>query len=133
MAYTYETFIQAGIFVARVGGERHQLFEDNVSEAWEFWSSVALGMKRQGLHRLLAVISARGALRSLNVPTFYRRMGEMGFMANMRMAVVLEVPEHERPVLRLGIRAAAQDGWSIRQFLSESEALAWLCRTGHVS
>ncbi|CAM5791528.1 hypothetical protein [Rhizobacter fulvus] len=126
MAYLFETAEQPGIFVARVGGERHEHIGENFSELWEFWSSVAAAMKQSGLHRLLAVISARGTLRSLDVPTFYRRLGEMGFMANMRLAVVFDVPEHDRPVLRLGVAAAVQDGWTIRQFLSEADAMEWL-------
>ena len=126
VSYFLETSEESGIFVARIGGERHERLVDNFNELWAFWASVASEMKQKGLHRLLAVVSARGPLRSLDVPTFYRRLSEMGFMAHMRLAVVLEVPDHDRPVLQLGVAAAAQDGWTIRQFASESEARAWL-------
>lgn len=126
VAYLFETSEQSGIFVARVAGERHARLEDNGTELLQFWTSVAVAMKQASLHRLLAVISARGALRSLDTRTFYRRLGEMGFKANMRFAIVFAVPSHERPVLELGVDAAAQDGWTIRHFVSESEAMAWL-------
>ena len=75
---------------------------------------------------MLAVVSAQGSLRSLDVRTFYRRLGEMGFLADMFLAVVVEVPHHERPVLQLGVASAAQDGWNIGLFASESLARAWL-------
>jgi hypothetical protein len=126
MSYIFETTQRADVFVARVGGERHEHIEENFSELWQFWSGVAAVMKQRGLRRLLAVVSASGTLRSHDVPTFYRRLGEMGFMANMRLAVVLDVPGQDRPVLQLGIEAAAQDGWTIRQFYSEFEAMEWL-------
>jgi hypothetical protein len=126
MAYTFETSRRGGIYVARIGGERHKHIADNFDELWAFWSSVALEMRQEGLNRLLAVISAIGTLRSLDVRTFYRRLSEMGFMANMRLAVVVEPLTHERPVLELGVGAAALDGWTIRLFASESDAVAWL-------
>ena len=126
MPYTFETSEQSGIFVARVGGERHSDLEDNRTELRNFWTGVAFEIKQAGAHRLLAVISAQGAIRSLDVRTFYRSLGQMGFTANMRLAVVFAVPEHERPVLELGVAAAAQDGWTIRQFVSEPEARRWL-------
>ena len=72
------------------------------------------------------MVSAQGAIRSLDIRTFYRRLGELGFTSNMRLAIVFAVPEHERPVLELGVDAAARDGWTIRHFVSEREALAWL-------
>ena len=126
MAYTFETSKQLGIFVARIAGERHSRLEDNNSELRTFWTGVASAMKQAGLHRLLAVISAQGPIRSLDIRTFYRSLGEMGFKANMRLAIVFAVPEHERPVLELGVEAAARDGWTIRHFVSEPEAREWL-------
>ncbi len=126
MAYIFETSEQSGIFVARVGGERHERIAENFNDLWAFWAGVASEMKQKDLHRLLALISSRGSLRSLDTRTFYRRLGEMGFTADMRLAVVLEVLNHERPVIQLGVDAAAQDGWTIRHFASESEARAWL-------
>ena len=126
MAYTFETSEQSGILIARLAGERHSRLEDNSTELWKFWTGVAAEMEQAGLHRLLAVISAKGAIRSLNVRSFYRSLGQMGFKANMRLAIVFAVPEHERPVLKLGVEAAAQDGWTIRHFESEPEARAWL-------
>lgn len=126
MAYLFETAQDDGIFTARVGGDRHKQLADNFAELWEFWTGVAADMKRRRLRKLLAVVSARGSLRSLDVRTFYRRLGEMGFMADMRLAVVVDVSEHDRPVLQLGVSGAAQDGWTIRLFRSESDARAWL-------
>lgn len=126
MAYTFETSEQSGIFVARVGGDRHARLEDNVNELRNFWSGVAAEMRQAGLLRLLAVISAQGAIRSLDIRTFYRRLGELGFKADMRVAIVFSVPAHERPVLEVGVEAAARDGWTICHFGSESEATAWL-------
>ena len=126
MAYTFETSEQSGVLVARVAGERHPRLEDNSTELRNFWTGIAVAMNQAGLHRLLAVISTRGAIRSLDVRTFYRGLGQMGFKANMRFAIVFEVPKHERPVLQLGVEAAAQDGWTIRHFELESEARAWL-------
>lgn len=129
MAYIFETSEQSGIFVARVAVERPSRLEDNRTELRKFWTGVSAAMKQARLHRLLAVISAHGAIRSLDVRTFYRGLGQMGFTANMRFAIVFAVPEHERPVLTLGVAAAAQDGWTIRYFLSEPEAIAWLWTT----
>ena len=129
MAYAFVTSQDSDIFVARVGGVRHNRIEDNDSELRAFWTSVSAGMKRAGVHRLLAVISAQGAIRSLDVRTFYRSLGGMGFTADMRLALVFEVPKPERPILRLGVDAAARDGWTINHFMSEQEALAWLWAT----
>ena len=126
MGYIFQTSEQSGIFVARVAGERHTRVEDNNTELRKFWTAVAAEMKQAGLYRLLAVISAHGAVRSLDIRTFYRRLGELGFRSEMRLAVVFAVPRHERPVLELGVEAAAQDGWTIRHFESETEARAWL-------
>ena len=126
MPYIFETSEQSGIFVARVGGERHERAAADFAELWAFWAGVASEMKGKGSYRLLAVVSAQGTLRSLDARKFYRRLGEMGFMAHMRLAIVLEVPIHDRPVIQLGVEASAQDGWTIRHFASESEARVWL-------
>lgn len=128
MAHTFETSQRDGIYVVRIGGERHRKVADNFDELWAFWSSVALEMKQKGLHRLLAVIAATGTLRSLDVRTFYRRLGEMGFMANMRLAVVVGPSSHERPVLELGVGSASQDGWTICLFAFEADAVEWLLK-----
>lgn len=126
MAYEFVTSQASGIFIARVGGVRHVRLEDNDLELRAFWASVSAGMKRAGVHRLLAVISAQGAIRSLDVRTFYRSLGTMGFTSDMRLAIVFAVPEPERPILQLGVDAAARDGWTINHFVSEREALEWL-------
>ena len=126
MGYTFDTTEHGGIFIARVGGDRHQHADQNFSEAWRFWSSVAVRMKERRLRRLLAVINVHAALRTLNVPVFYRRLGEMGFTADMRFALVYDMPPHARRVLELGVQAAARDGWTIDHFESEAAALAWL-------
>lgn len=128
MAYEFETSKLDGVLIARIGGHRHESLADNFSDLWAFWSSVASEMKREGVHRLLAVISAKGAFRSLEVPAFYRRLGEMGFTASMRAAIVFDIPTHERPVLRLAVNAAESDGWNMRVFPSEAEAWEWLRR-----
>ena len=128
MAYIFETAEKSGIFIARVGGVRHESRAENFDELWAFWRGVASEMKQRELRRLLAVVSTEGSLRSLGTRNFYRRLGEMGFMANMRLAVVLEVPIHERPVIQLGVNAASLDGWTICHFAAEAEAVAWLER-----
>lgn len=80
----------------------------------------------RNLNRLLAVISATGAIRSLNIRAFYGSLGTMGFKAGMQFAVVFAGQEHDRPILALGVDTAGRDGWTIRHFLSESEARDWL-------
>lgn len=133
VAYIFETSVQSGICVARVAGERHARVQDNGAELRDFWTGVASLMVQAGVHRLLAVISATGSIRSLDIRTFYRSLGEMGFKATMQLAVVFAVPEHERPVLALGVETAARDGWTIQNFDSEPEARAWLSTTGSCS
>ena len=126
MGYAFDTEERNGIFVARVGGERYQRVDQNFNEAWRFWSSVASQMKERGLYRLLAILTVQGALRTLDVRLFYRRLGEMGFTAEVRIAMVFDMPPHARRVLELGVDAAARDGWTIHHFETEVDALAWL-------
>jgi hypothetical protein len=126
MARTFETSEQSGIFFVRVDGVRSSRFEDDRAELTNFWTGVASAMKQAGLHRLLAVISVRGDIRSLDIHGFYRSLGQMGFKANMRLAIVFSVPDHERRVLETGVDGAARDGWTIRHFVSESEAREWV-------
>jgi hypothetical protein len=126
MARTFETSEQSGIFVVRVNGERSPRYADDRAELVNFWTGVASAMKQAGLHRLLAVISVRGDIRSLDIHGFYRNLGQMGFKADMRMAIIFAVPDHERQVLQTGVDGAARDGWTIRHFVSESEAREWL-------
>jgi hypothetical protein len=126
MARTFETSEQSGIFVVRVSGERSSNVETDSVELMTFWRGIASAMRQARLNRLLAVVSVRGTLRSLDIPGFYRRMGQMGFKADMRLAIVFAIPEHERLVLQLGVESAARDGWTIRHFVSETEARSWL-------
>lgn len=126
MARMFETSEESGIFVVRVGGERSSRVEDDNAELTNFWTGVASAMRQAGLHRLLGVVSVRGTLRSLDIPGFYRRLGEMGFKADMRLAIVFAVPDQERQVLQLGVEGGARDGWTIRHFVSETEAREWL-------
>jgi len=126
MARTFETSEQSGIFVVRVSGERSSHVQTDSVELINFWKGVGSAMRQAGLNRLLAVVSVRGTLRSLDIPGFYRRLGQMGFKADMRLAIVFAVPEHERLVLQLGVEGAARDGWNIRHFESETEARSWL-------
>ena len=126
MPRTFETSEQSGIFVVRVGGERSSHAEDDRAELTKFWAGVPSAMRQADVHRLLAVISVRGTFRSLDILGFYRRLGEMGFRVDMRLAIVFAVPENERKVLQIGVESAARDGWNIRHFVSESEARDWL-------
>ena len=126
MTYRFETSQSSDVFTARVSGERPESPVESVNVLMNFWSGVASEMKVSGLHRLLAVVSARGTFRSLDLPAFYRRLSEMGFSANMRMAVVSDALPHERPVHQLGVDVASQDGWTICLFATEIEGRAWL-------
>ena len=128
--YVFETSQVDGVFIARVGGERRESAED-FEALFNFWASVALRMREADLHRLLAVASASGTFRKLDLPSaFYRRLGAMGFQSNVRIAVVTLVVAHELPMLQLGVGIAKADGWTIAQFKSEAEGLEWLREEG---
>ena len=126
MAYIFESTLESELLVVRVSGERHERPEDSIASLRDFFSGVASEMAREHVNRLLAVISATGAIRSLNIRAFYGSLGTMGFKAGMQFAVVFAGQEHDRPILALGVDVAERDGWTIRHFLSESEARDWL-------
>lgn len=126
MSYDVQMSEEHGILVVRVGGERYKHVDENFRAVWAIWSDVAAEMKRLGLRHLLAVVSTVGPPRSLAVSAFFRRLAEMGYVASMRLAVVAKVPTRDRYVIELGIATARQDGWTIRLFASEPEAMVWL-------
>ena len=130
MAYIFESALESELLVVRVSGERYERPEDGIAALRDFFTGVASQMVREDLNRLLAVISATGAIRSLNIRAFYGSLGTMGFKAGMHFAVVFAGQEHDRPILALGVDTAERDGWTIRHFLSESEAREWLAGHG---
>lgn len=125
MPLNFDLSEQDGILTVRVSGTRPLSDSQTLEEYTEGWSRVADHCRERGIRRVLDVNLARGDRSSAVVLSFFSHLRELGFDRGMRFAVVFGVPDGKR-VTELGVAVAAENGWRIRLFETEGEALRWL-------
>ena len=130
MPLNFDLSERDGILTVRVSGERPTSDAQTLEEYTDGWSRVADHCRARGIRRVLDVNLARGDRSSAVVLNFFSHIEALGFDRGMRFAVVFGVPDGKR-VTQLGIAVAADQGWSLRMFETEGEALRWLAEPDH--
>jgi hypothetical protein len=127
MALSYELDEQDGVLTVRATGERPAHDVDALEFYLATWTRVAALCRERGIRRIVYLVSSTGRRSSAVALNFYSRIDELGFDRTFSMAVVFQVPDVRR-VQQLGIDIAAANGWNIKAFDSQREALDWLAR-----
>jgi hypothetical protein len=125
VAYTFDSSETPHLMTVHLGGERPSDPAEAVRQLSTFWCGIADRCRERGIHKVLAIVSARGDLSSDRVLNWFRQIAGFGFDADTSFAVVIP-DRRSRAIVNLGIHVAADAGLRIGLFDSDQAARDWL-------